>query len=138
MSADLISHLLGVETDGRLAGALSFGAELRLLQQSKESDSYSLHRLVGEVRRAEIVLDERREWVDTVCGRLGDWFQDQREDFSQLTRFESEIDHLKKWQENAAGFAPSHASRLMWLQAYPAYQDRKSTRLNSSHGYISY
>ena len=28
---------------------------------------------------------------------------------------------MKKWHEHAAGFAPLHASRLMWLQAYPAY-----------------
>jgi len=104
-----------------LAGALAFGVELRLLQQSKDAESYAVHRLVGEVRRGEIPLQQRRAWVDTVSSRVGDWFQEKRQDFSQLPLFESEIDHLKKWQENAAQFAPSHASRLMWLQAYPAY-----------------
>jgi len=121
MSSDLMSYLLDTPNDGTLAGALALGAELRLLQQSKELDSYSLHRLVGEVRRAEIPLEQRLEWVNTVCNRIGNWFQEKRRDFSQLSRFESELDHLKKWQENAARFAPSHSSRLMWLQAYPAY-----------------
>jgi tetratricopeptide (TPR) repeat protein len=95
--------------------------ELRLLQRSKESDRYSLHRLVGEVRRGEIPLEGRLDWVDAICSRLGDWFQEKKEEFSHLTRFESEINHLKSWQENALRFAASHASRLMWLQAYPAY-----------------
>lgn len=121
MSTDLISHLLGVPNVGLLTGALALGTELRLLQQSKEQDSYSLHRLVGEVRRTEIPLAERLGWVDSVCGRIGNWFQEKKEDFSHLTRFEAQVDHLKKWQENAARFAPSHSSRLMWLQAYPAY-----------------
>ena len=121
MSTDLISHLLEIPNDVALAGALSFGDELRLLQRSNEQDSYSLHRLVGEVRRGKIPLEQRLEWVDIVCSRLGNWFQEKREDFSQLTRFESEIDHLKKWQEHAVRFAPSHSSRLMWLQVYPAY-----------------
>lgn len=121
MSTGLISHLLAFPNDAALANALALGAELRLLQQSNDRDSYSLHRLVGEVRRTEIPLEHRLEWVDSVCRRAGDWFQEKREDFSELSRFESEIDHLKKWQENAARFGPSHSSRLMWLQAYPAY-----------------
>jgi len=57
MSTDLISALLGIPNDGVLAGALAFGAELRLLQRSKDRHSYSLHRLVGEVRRGEIPLE---------------------------------------------------------------------------------
>jgi tetratricopeptide (TPR) repeat protein len=121
MGIDLLSRLLDVPNDGTLARALALGAELRLLQRSKERDSYSLHRLVGEVRRAEIPLEQRLEWVNTICGRLGNWFEEKKGEFSQLTTFESEIDHLKTWQENAARFAPSHSSKLMWLQAYPAY-----------------
>jgi len=99
MSIDLISHLLDIPTDGALAGSLALGAELRLLQQSEESDSYSLHRVVGEVRCGEIPLEERTHWVNRVCSRLGDWFQEKRDDFSQLRIFESEIDHLKSIQK---------------------------------------
>ena len=121
MSGELVLHLIEFPNDGALLGALTLGAELRLLQLSKDGNSYSLHRLVGEVRRSETPLEQRIDWVETVCRRLGDWFQEKKEDFSDLPRFESEIDHLKKWQENAAQFAPLHSSRLMWLQAYPAY-----------------
>lgn len=120
MSTDLISHLLDL-SDGSLAGSLALGAELRLLQRNHSADTYALHRLVGEVRRGEVILEQRLDWVDAMCNRLGDWFHGKKRDFLQLTRFESEIDHLKKWQENAAEFAPLHSSRLMWLQAYPAY-----------------
>ena len=121
MSTDLICYLLDIPSGAGLAGALSLGAELRLLQRSKEGDSYSLHRLVGEVRREEIQLKRRQEWVDEICRRLGNWLHEKRQDFSQLTTFESQIDHLQQWQENASKFALSHSSRLMWLQAYPAY-----------------
>jgi hypothetical protein len=116
MSTKLIAHLLDITDYASLAETLAFGAELRLLQLSKDSDSYSLHRLVGEVRRGEIPLEQRLEWVDAICHRLANWFQEKREHFSHLTMFESEIDHLRTWQENADRFAPSHSSRLMWLQ----------------------
>jgi tetratricopeptide (TPR) repeat protein len=121
MSTKLISHLLDTPTDGGLAVSVALGVEFRLLQRSAGNESYSLHRLVGEVRRGELPLEQRQSWVDAICNRLGNWFEEQRDDFSRLIIFESEIDHLKKWQENAEQFAPSHASRLMWLQGYPAY-----------------
>src|SRR2546422_2696949 len=37
----------------------------------------------------------------------------------------------------AAGEAPAHVDPA-WLETAPLTLDRKSTRLNSSHGYISY
>ncbi|HEX3183499.1 MAG TPA: SIR2 family protein, partial [Pyrinomonadaceae bacterium] len=121
MSTDFMSQLLDLSDESALTGSLALGAELRLLQRSEKSNSYSLHRLVGEVRRGEIPLEHRLEWVDAICRRLGDWFQDKREEFSNLITFESEIDHLKTWQEHAREFAQLHSSRLKWLQAYPAY-----------------
>jgi len=121
MGTDLMSHLLGRRNDALLANALALGAELRLLQQSKEAYGHSLHRLVAEVRQGEIPLEQRVEWVEVICIRLANWFQERKEDFSQLTKFESEIDHLRKWQKNAVTFAPLHASKLLWLQGYPEY-----------------
>jgi tetratricopeptide (TPR) repeat protein len=121
MSSDLILTVLAISDSASLVGALSLGTELRLLQRSSEADSYSLHRLVGEVRRGEIPLEERIDWVKAICNRLGSWFQSKREDFTKLTMFEAEIDHLRTWQQNSTRFAPSSSSRLMWLQGYPAY-----------------
>ena len=127
MSSDLISTLLVIPDDAGFVGALSLGTELRLLQRSTEVDSYSLHRLVGEVRRREIPLDQRIGWVAAICDRLGNWFQSKRQDFALLTIFEAEIDHLRAWQESATQFAPSASSRLIWLQAYPAYHRGRYT-----------
>lgn len=121
MSTALISRLLDNSNEGDLISALALGSTLRLLQKSEGSDSYSLHRLVGEVRRGELELETQLDWVDGICGRLGDWFQERRKDFSFLPILEAEIDHLDVWQRHSVRFAPSHASRLMWLQAYPAY-----------------
>jgi hypothetical protein len=134
MSTNLMSNLLNLPDAAALTGSLALGAELRLLQRSEKSNSYSLHRLVGEVRRGEIPLETRTQWVDAICRRMGDWFQEKRDDFSELTQFESEVDHLQKWQQNAARFATSHASRLMWLQAYPAYH---RGRFNEARNYVT-
>jgi len=112
MSTNLMSHLLDLPDESALTGSLAIGAELRLLQRSEKSSSYSVHRLVAEVRRGEIPLEKRRVWVEKIASRLGEWFEEKRTDFSQLTKFESEIDHLKKWQENATSFATAYASKL--------------------------
>jgi len=121
MSAALISRLLKDSDEADLIRALALGSTLRLLQKSEGAESYSLHRLVGEVRRGDFKLEENLDWIDDVCQGLGDWFQERRQDFAYLPLFEAEIDHLASWQRHAAGFAVRHASRLMWLQAYPAY-----------------
>ena len=121
MSAALISRLLEDSDEADLIRALALGSTLRLLQKSEGAESYSLHRLVGEVRRGDFKLEENLDWIDDACQGLGDWFQERRQDFAYLPVFEAEIDHLASWQRHAAGFAVRHASRLMWLQAYPAY-----------------
>lgn len=121
MGQHLMCALLGVDNPLELTNAFGLGTALRLLQKTPEADSYSIHRLVGEVRREEIPLRDRVDWVNETCRRLGDWFEERREDFSELFRFEAEIDHLQAWQENARQYAPQHPSRLIWLQAYPSY-----------------
>ena len=121
MGESLMCALLAVENPLELTNAFGLGTALRLLQKTPDADSYSIHRLVGEVRREEILLRERQDWVEDICQRLGDWFEELREEFSDLFRFEAEIDHLQAWQENARQHAPRHSSRLNWLQAYPSY-----------------
>ncbi len=121
MGVSLMCTLLRVSNPLELTNAFGLGVALRLLQKTPDVDSYSIHRLVGEVRREEIPLQERQDWVDDICQRIGDWFEEHRKDFSELFRFEAEIDHLQAWQENATQYAPKHSSRLTWLQAYPSY-----------------
>ncbi|HZH31413.1 MAG TPA: tetratricopeptide repeat protein [Pyrinomonadaceae bacterium] len=121
MGVSLMCTLLDVKTPLELTNAFGLGTALRLLQKTPDVDSYSIHRLVGEVRREEIPLQARQGWVDNICRRTGDWFEERRKKFSELFRFEAEIDHLQAWQENARQYAPKHSSRLTWLQAYPSY-----------------
>src|SRR2546423_474066 len=121
MGQDLMCALLNIEDPIELTSALGLGTALHLLQQTPGAESYSIHRLVGKVRREEIPLQARQDWVDDICQRIGDWFEERREEFSELLRFEAEIDHLQAWQGNARQYAPRHSSRLIWLQAYPSY-----------------
>ena len=119
MSISLMCKLLDVESPVDLTGALGLGTLLRMLQKSPDAESYSIHRLLSEVRREEIPLDGRKEWANQMCRRVGEWFQERRRDFSNLPMLEAEIDHLKAWQEHAPKYAPEQISRLIWLESYP-------------------
>jgi tetratricopeptide (TPR) repeat protein len=121
MNPSLMCAVLGFRHEAELTRALDLGVSLRLLVKSPKGEGYALHRLVSQVRREEIPLEQRQVWVNDVCQRLGDWFQPIREDFSQLAAYEAQLDHLRAWQQNASQQATQHASRLLWLQAYPSY-----------------
>ena len=119
MGIDLIAHLLDKKTVD-LSAALALGVDLRILQKSPGVDRYALHRLVREVRRVEFPLSERKEWAEQKASKLGDWFEDLREEFINLPRYEAEIDHLTAWCDNSQEWSQLNA-RLIWLQAYPPY-----------------
>jgi hypothetical protein len=121
MGLSLMCALLDVSNPAELTGALSLGTALRLLQKSPGAESYAIHRLVREVRREDSPLTDRGHYVKETCQRMAKWFGDKRADFAQLASFENEIDHLQAWEGHALSYAPKYASRLMWLQAYPAY-----------------
>jgi tetratricopeptide (TPR) repeat protein len=121
MGPELMSSLLDLADPTELTGALGLGQALHILQKSQERESYILHRLVQEVRRVEVPLEDRREWAMDKCTRLAGWFQEKRKDFAFLSIFEAEIDHLRAWQSHAISFDQVLASRLIWLQAYPPY-----------------
>lgn len=137
---DLLSGLLDVRP-AQLSGALSLGVSLRLLQKTPKSERYALHRLVREVRREDVPLNEKKEWALAISKRLASWFQSRKRKFSDLPQFETEIDHLTAWQVNASEFSPILSSRLLWLQAYPPfhrgrYQDSYSL-LKTAHDILS-
>ncbi|HVT17157.1 MAG TPA: tetratricopeptide repeat protein [Thermoanaerobaculia bacterium] len=120
MGLSLLAALLSVgETE--LVGALALGAQLRLLERTATADRYGLHRLVRKVRQEDRPLKERAAWAEEVCRRLGDWFFARRQDFVDLPAFEAEIDHLDTWREQASSLGSPHASRLIWLLAYPPF-----------------
>jgi tetratricopeptide (TPR) repeat protein len=121
MGLSLMCKLLDVENPVELTGALGLGTLLRMLQKSPGAESYSIHRLLAEVRREEIPLNGREEWANQTCKRIGDWFQERRKEFLNLPLLEAEIDHLKVWQEQAPRYAPEQSSRLIWLESSPPY-----------------
>ncbi|MFL6284953.1 MAG: SIR2 family protein [Pyrinomonadaceae bacterium] len=121
MGISLMCKLLDVDGPVEMTGALVLGVSLRMLQKSPDAESYSIHRLLSEVRREEIPLDGWKEWANRICVRVGDWFQDRMKDFSTLSVLEAEIDHLRAWQKHATKYAPEQISRLLWLESYPPY-----------------
>ena len=121
MSQSLLCALLDVAYPTELTNALSLGLTLRLLQQTPGDERYAIHRLVREVRREDVPLRERQNWAQDICRRIGDWFQERRQNFTDLPYFEAEIDHLRAWQEYAVDHAPQYASRLTWLLGYPPF-----------------
>jgi hypothetical protein len=86
MGISLMCALLDVKNPIELTGALGLGTLLRLLQKTPNAESYSIHRLVSEVRREEIPLRDRQDRINDVCQRMGDWFQERRENFTDLPR----------------------------------------------------
>jgi tetratricopeptide (TPR) repeat protein len=121
MGVALLSSMLAMDDPTELTNALGLGVALRLLHKTPGRDSYSVHRLLGEVWRESHPLDNRPGWVRECCSRLGDWFQHRKDDFLDLLVYEAEIDHLRAWQGLAAEMAPDDSARLLWLQAYPLY-----------------
>ncbi|HEX5733727.1 MAG TPA: tetratricopeptide repeat protein [Blastocatellia bacterium] len=119
MGMSLMCALLDVRNQAELTNALGLATSIRLLQKVGK-DSYSIHRLVAEMRREEIPLEGREVWINEICRRMGDWFQQRKEGYENLAGFEAEIDHLRTWQQHALTYAQKHASRLTWLQAYPS------------------
>ncbi len=121
MSLSLLCASLGQDKPSGLYGALSLGVALRILQQP-DGERYAIHRLVREVRREDVPLETRRDWVECCGLRLGDWFEAHRQDFRDLPVFEAGLDHLEAWRHNAErlGFTLLEV-RMIWLQAYPAY-----------------
>lgn len=120
MSISLMCALLNLESY-ELTGALGLCESLRLLKKSPDMDAYAIHRLVAQVRREDIPLADRKDWINNTCQRLGDWFQDLRDDFKNLPEYEVELPHLSAWQEISLEHAIEHTSRLTWLQGYPPY-----------------
>ncbi len=131
MSVELLETLLGASVHTELIGALGLGTALRILQPTPDGNSYAIHRLVREVRREQTPLEDRPTWAADLCRRTGDWFELLRRDFTQLSRFEAEIDHLREWHGHALKFAPMQASRLTWLQAYPPFHRGQPNEIQS-------
>ncbi len=121
MGISLLSVMLAVSGKTEIMRALSQAVNLRLIKLEAGSDRYSIHRLLAKVRREEIPLKDKKEWVGECAERIGAWFTENKDDFTRLSDFESELEHLEAWEQNASEDFPEKAVRLIYLKAYPAY-----------------
>jgi hypothetical protein len=121
MGEELMCALLDMSNPTELMNPLGLGTSLRLLHRSPDNNSYSIHRLVSQVHQEEIPLSGRVDWVIHTCQRIYDWFVKLKDTLHDSPKFDSEINHLKAWQNHAIKYAPEQASALTWLLAYPAY-----------------
>jgi len=126
MGLSLLSAILDVP-EPQLFMPLSFGTTLRIIRKDESQNRYEIHRLLRTVRQEEFSLMNNHDWAETVCTRVGSWFETRREEFTNLSCYESEIDHLKQWNENAKIVNSNQNARLLWLQAYPYYHLGKYT-----------
>ncbi len=121
VTQSLCSHGLLNLPESDLTNALGLGSSLRLLQKVPGAESYSVHQLVREVRREDLPLKQRDGWERTIAERLANWFEKHKRNFSDLPKFESEMEHLSAWYGNLDRLSVQLASRLIWLQAYPPF-----------------
>ncbi|MCP4154084.1 MAG: tetratricopeptide repeat protein [bacterium] len=120
MGVSLMAAILD-KKETELIHPLSLGTTLHLLHKEGGKERYDIHRLVRGVRKEQVPISDRGQWVEDVCLRLGKWFKERRQEFTDLPVFEAEIDHLKEWLEYVTPHSSVHAARLTWLQAYPPY-----------------
>ncbi len=118
MGISLMAAILN-KKEADLIHALNIGKSLNILHQEKGERRHSIHRLVRRVCREEFPIAKRKEWVNDVCSRLGDWFEGKKQEFNNLPIYEAELEHLTKWLEHDSFFESAHAARLTWLQFYP-------------------
>ena len=134
MEVSLLAALLG-KTEAELFTPLQIGESLHLLQKARDGERYDIHHLVRRVLQEQYPIAHREQWIKDTCQRLGDWFEERRKEYMDLTVFEMEMDHLKQWLNHVKPYHSSHVARLTWLQGYPPYhwgKYRESRRLVQS------
>ncbi len=120
MGISLMATILD-KKEGNLMFSLQMGLKLRILHKASEGERYDIHRLVRKVHQEQFPLEDRIPWVKAVCVRLGNWFEERRQELTNLPIYEAEIDHLKEWLSHVTPHSDEQTARLIWLLAYPLY-----------------
>ncbi|MDQ1354848.1 MAG: hypothetical protein QG657_5157 [Acidobacteriota bacterium] len=118
MGISLLAALLG-KTEAELFTPLQLGVTLHVLQQTPDGKRYDIHRLVRRVRQEQYPLTQHEQWIKDTCQRMGDWFEERREKFTNMPAFAAEMDHLKQWLNHIKPYSAIQTAWLTWLQAFP-------------------
>ena len=132
MGICLLSFVSEAE-ESELTLSLMTAVNVRLIRKHPALHRYSLHRLLQLARRENADMAHFQEWQGQAARRLGEWFEHRRENFADLTTFESEFDHLVAWHRRIDSVSRELSARLLWLQAYPPYH---RGRYQQSHDLI--
>lgn len=120
MGIGLLSSLVGcAESD--LIPAMMTAVNVRLVRKHPTHQRYSLHRLLQLARRENAETRDFDAWQEQTGRKLGNWFEQRREDYADLAVFEAEFDHLAAWQLRSSSFSKELSAKLQWLQAYPPF-----------------
>lgn len=124
MGWSLLQALVVPDDPDALLRSLREAVGLRVLGEEADprGPRFRMHRLVQQVRQAQVPVRAHATRARLVLPRLGDWFEARRMDFDDLPAFEAEADHLEAWARHAASLeVPREQVRLGWLGAYPHY-----------------
>jgi len=124
MSLSLLQHAVGAVSEADLVQPLALGVALRLLKFHLDTNGYSLHRLVREVRRGEGSLVDIALSPGEISTRIASWFTERRR---AREAFRGDGIHLTEWQEHAERLQLSSSPLLTWLRAYPFYYQGQYT-----------
>ncbi|RYZ90225.1 MAG: hypothetical protein EOP06_08195, partial [Proteobacteria bacterium] len=121
LNLSLLAAMLDIRSSSELHVSLGRGDALRLLAKTSGSESYTLHRLVREVRRRDVLERYAPDDLKQIASRMLTWFQGRRRSISSLNQYELSNDHLDEWRGHAENAFPELLAGIYWLQAYPSY-----------------
>ncbi|HEX7331720.1 MAG TPA: tetratricopeptide repeat protein [Pyrinomonadaceae bacterium] len=122
MSDNLLCALLDIEDDVGITSAIGLGTAMRILQRSPDG-GHTVHRLVREIRQKHTPLSDQLPWVDMICERLADWFDNELDRVGMIVHRHGDTEHLRAWITHAGAYAPRHATRLKLLTAIAIKQN---------------
>lgn len=116
ISNSLLCALLDVEDQVEITSAIGLGTAMCILQRSPDG-GHTVHRLVREIRQKHTPLSDKLAWVDMICERVADWFDNELDRTGTLYDRQADTEHLRAWLTHASTYAPRHATRFKLLSA---------------------
>jgi tetratricopeptide (TPR) repeat protein len=138
----LLSALVGTENASNLENVLNEAVDLNLVRRNEKTGRYAPNSLLIAAKSVEKALSDNYDWVETIGGRLLEWFETRAKVSGDLTEFENESDNLVAWQRNLSGFVSLTAVRLDLMSAkfsrsQEKYEEAQKLAESSLNKYLS-